>query len=206
MKVLIIGSGDFCCPSDFMERCVIACDGGLDHCMQNGIEPDYILGDFDSVSKGGLEFFKNKEKTVYPVKKDKTDIELGFDLAFELGADDITITGALSGTRLDHTLCNIELLKLCADKNIPARAINNNNEIMLLKGGQTLSVKNTGRYVSVLPLCEKIDGLTLDGFEYPLKDHDLHIGSSLCISNRAIGDNGIITIKNGIAAIICAKD
>ena len=110
-KFLIIGSGDFCCPSDFKERCVIACDGGLDHCAAHGIDPYRIIGDMDSVSPESLGHFKDRQMTVFPVKKDKTDIELGIELAFELGAKDIVLTGVLSGTRLDHTLCNIQLLK-----------------------------------------------------------------------------------------------
>ncbi|MBR6401702.1 MAG: thiamine diphosphokinase [Firmicutes bacterium] len=205
-KFLIIGSGDFCCPSDFKERCVIACDGGLDHCAAHGIDPYRIIGDMDSVSPESLGHFKDRQMTVFPVKKDKTDIELGIELAFELGAKDIVLTGVLSGTRLDHTLCNIQLLKKCADRGIAARAINATNDIFLLKGGMSADIADTGRYISVMPLCERAEGLTMTGFEYPLCGHTLELGTSLCVSNKISGKKGTVSLDKGVIAIISAED
>ncbi|MBQ6555211.1 MAG: thiamine diphosphokinase, partial [Firmicutes bacterium] len=121
MKALVIGSGEFYFPYEIKEWFVIACDGGLDHCRAHNISPDRILGDFDSVSADTFEFYKNSEKTVYPAKKDMTDLELGIRLAIELGAEEIIVTGALSSTRFDHSLCNISLLLICLEKGIKAK-------------------------------------------------------------------------------------
>lgn len=206
MKTLIIGSGDFAAPSDINDRFIIACDGGLEHCAKNGIRPDKILGDFDSVTQTSLDLYNDIPKTKFPVKKDMTDIELGLELAFELGTDDLVITGALSGTRLDHTLCNIQLLLKCLKRGINAVLINKTNEIRLLGGDNKLHIKNEGKYVSLLPVTMEVVGITLKGFEYPLENYTLEKGSSLCVSNIIIGDSGEIVLKNGICAVICAKD
>ena len=206
MKVLIIGSGDFKAPDDLSQRLVIACDGGLDHCAANGIRPDKILGDFDSVSEKSLEYFKDIPKTVYPAKKDMTDIELGMELAFELGAEDITTTGALSGTRLDHTLCNIQLLLKCLERGINARLINRTNRIELIDKNRSLCLENEGKYVSLLPITQSVEGITLTGFEYPLENFTLNKGTSLCVSNKIDKKIAKITIKKGILSVIVSED
>ncbi len=206
MKVLIIGSGDFKLPGDARERYIIACDGGLDRCAEYNLRPERILGDFDSVSQTSLDFFADIPKTRFPVKKDMTDIELGLELAFKLGASDITVTGALSGTRLDHTLCNIQLLLKCLKRGIVARIINKTNTIMLMDGKNKLRLSNDGRYVSILPVTQRITGLTLKGFEYPLENHTLKKGSSLCVSNKIAKKSAEIEIDGGIAAIFLSAD
>ena len=204
MKALVIGSGEFYFPYDTKGWYVIACDGGLDHCRTNNITPDRILGDFDSVTDETLEFYKDYEKKVYPVKKDMTDLELGIRLAIELGAEEIVITGALSSTRFDHSLCNISLLLICLKNGIKASVINKNNKIFLLK--DSCIMKNEDRYVSFLSVTPKTEGLTLEGFEYPLENFTLTQGTSLCISNRITEETAVVSVKSGILAVISSID
>lgn len=207
-KALVIGSGDFKCPEDVNERIIIACDGGLEYCREFNLSPDYILGDFDSVTPQTLEFYSDRDKTTYPTKKDMTDIELGLRLAIDIGAEDITITGAVSGSRFDHSICNIQLLCICIEKGITARIINKTNTIILLGGGsgKKLTLKNENTYISLLPLTKTVKGITVTGFEYPLDNYDLFMGSSLCVSNRIIDDYGCISVDEGILIVISALD
>ena len=204
MKALIIGSGEFYFPYDTSDRFVIACDGGLDHCRAHNIKPDRILGDFDSVSPDTLEFYKNNEKTVYPKKKDMTDLELGIRLAIELGADEMMITGALSSSRFDHSLCNISLLLICLEKGIKAEIINEKNRIFLLKDKCTL--KKSDSYVSFLSVTPVTRGLTLKGFEYPLENYELAQGTSFCVSNSIIDEFAEVFVDSGILAVIMSND
>lgn len=206
MKALVIGSGEFRCPPDVSKRVVIACDGGLDHCRRAGIEPDHILGDFDSVSPETLAFFGDREKKQYPARKDMTDLELGIRLAAELGAGDITITGALSSSRFDHSLCNIQMLLICMEKGISARIINPKNTVMLAEAGKKHIVKNERRYLSLLPFTDSVEGIVLEGFEYPLNGYTLKKGSSFCVSNEIKEGNGIISFDSGVLIIIASDD
>ena len=68
---------------------VICCDSGLRHAKALGIRPDYIVGDFDSVSPEVWDYYKGQGIPVrqFPARKNETDMELGVLLALELGAN-----------------------------------------------------------------------------------------------------------------------
>ena len=97
---------------------IIASDKGLEVLDNCNIKPNYIIGDFDSLNEEILQKYVNDDK-VKIIKlnpeKDYTDTHMALKLAIELKSTNITIIGAI-GTRLDHTLANIHILKL----NIPS--------------------------------------------------------------------------------------
>src|SRR5699024_8435931 len=90
--------------SDF----ILAADGGIRYTIKAGINPDLVMGDFDSISKKHLDLIKDKGISIeqFPVKKDKTDSELCVDYLIDKGAKHIVLFGAL-GSRIDHSLANI---------------------------------------------------------------------------------------------------
>lgn len=57
-----------------------------------------------------------------------------------------------------------------------------------------------GKYISFLPLSEEIRGLTLTGFRYPLKNHDLSLwkNAGLCVSNEILGERAQLTLESGV--------
>ncbi len=69
-------------------------------------------------------------------------------------------------------------------------------------------VKNEafGKYVSLLPFYERAEGVTLEGFYYPLKEATVVKGSSLCISNEITAKRAKITVGKGIMILILSKD
>ena len=87
--------------------------------------PDYILGDFDSIDKKVLEKYKTQKITIYELKpeKDFTDTEEAINLAIKLKSSEFVIIGAI-GTRIDHVLANINVLKIALDNNIKAQIMN----------------------------------------------------------------------------------
>ena len=46
------------------DRTIIAADRGLEACVSLGIEPDFVIGDFDSLDKTVREEFLSQEKNV----------------------------------------------------------------------------------------------------------------------------------------------
>ena len=62
-----------------------------------------------------------------------------------------------------------------------------------------------GKYVSFLPLTEKVLGITLDGFKYPLHNKDISIlgNPSLCVSNEVLGERAEISFRKGV--LICVE-
>ena len=116
-KCILIGAGDLTMGELTVseEDYVIAVDGGLSYCGILNVEPDLILGDFDSVSeqeKLAVEQLKQAvpEKICQlPVCKDDTDMLAAIKKGLGLGYTDFRIYAATGG-RFDHTLANIQCL------------------------------------------------------------------------------------------------
>ncbi|MBR4934364.1 MAG: thiamine diphosphokinase, partial [Anaerotignum sp.] len=133
MKAVIFGGApireyDFC--KEYLKDAdvVICCDAGMRHTKELGIDPDYIVGDFDSVSADVLEYYKGKDIPIrqFPTRKNETDMELGIFLALELEADDIVLMGGI-GDRFDHTLANAHYLLSLLKKGVRARLVDDKN-------------------------------------------------------------------------------
>ena len=59
-----------------------------------------------------------------------------------------------------------------------------------------------GQTVSLLPLSYTVTGITIDGFEYPLKDGAMEIGIPYGVSNRLVATRGVISVKTGHLLVI----
>ena len=46
--------------TELIESCetIVACDGGGNHCLEYGLIPDYLTGDFDSIESPAIEKFR----------------------------------------------------------------------------------------------------------------------------------------------------
>ena len=185
---------------------IICADGGTDYCIKANLIPNIIIGDLDSISKKGLNFIEENNISIvkFPVKKDNTDTELAIDYLIEKGFIDITLLGAI-GSRMDHSLGNILLLKKLKDKNIKGKIIDHHNIIYLVDN--KLKVKSRANfYVSIIPITDNGIEVSLKGFEYPLFEAKLEFGSTLGISNSVSENYGFIEIHNGMALVIISKD
>lgn len=211
MSVLIIGSGSNI-DIDIFEfensniEYVICADGGLEKAENLKLIPDIIIGDLDSVNKLVLKKYldMNIELIKYPAEKNNTDMELAIEYALEKGFKDIILIGA-TGSRLDHTFANILLIESYYKKGIKLKIIDNNNIIQLITNNMEIQNKRD-YFVSIVPITEFIEGLTLKGFKYPLNNVIVNRGSTLCISNQIVSEKGIITLNKGTALLFISKD
>ena len=211
MKCVIIANGDLEYTDGMIgiikgARMIVCADGGARHLRALNILPHVMIGDFDSIDPDDQEFFKkNQIKTLrFPSRKDQTDSELCLDWALKNNATDITLLG-VTGTRLDHTLANIFLLKKLALQNIPARIINKNNQIHIVTDSITIEGR-AKEFLSIIPITEDVTGITLKGLEYPLKNADLKMGSCRGVSNYFKDNRACISIKTGALIVIKSKD
>lgn len=211
MSVLIIGSGGDVCRSRFENiniDCVICADGGLEKAEKLGLKPSMIIGDFDSVDRNVLKKYSrlNIEMAAFPSEKDYTDMELAIEYAVQRGAKDIVMTGA-TGTRLDHTTANIHLLEKYHYLGIDIVIIDNNNYIKIISDNTDMEIEyQDNSFVSLLPVTEKIEGLTLMGFKYPLTDVIVERGTTFLISNEITQKTGRIILKKGTALVFISND
>ena len=188
---------------------VIAVDAGLEAVKALGLEPDMIVGDFDTVKPEILEYYRSREHIIWEThqpEKDETDTELALLKAQAIGCTQIVILGATGG-RMDHMLGNLHLLYPCLQKGIEAYILDRQNRMYLIDGEHTFrSSELWGKYISFLPLTEQVNGITLTGFKYPLYLKDIEIGTSLCISNELEGEEGGITFTDGVLIVVESHD
>jgi thiamine pyrophosphokinase len=185
---------------------VICVDGGAKYLRKLGIVPNVLIGDLDSISNEDLAYFKdmNVEIMKYPSQKDMTDAEIAVDYAVDKGFKEIVVIGGI-GTRFDHTLANIFLLKKLLDKGIKGILANEKNEITLIKDRIKIE-KEEDVKVSLLPLTGIVEGITTKGLYYPLNCEDIEIGSSRGVSNEFKDEIAEVSIKSGILIVIKSKE
>ena len=74
----------------------------------------------------------------------------------------------------------------------------------------TLTIKKSNNkekeFISLIPYTEKVTGITLTGFKYPLKNETLTLGISRGISNELLEEEGKIKISQGILMVIRSRD
>lgn len=187
---------------------VIAADKGLMYADKLNCRVDYILGDYDSVQPEILEKYRkeNVELITFPCEKDYTDTHLAIKTAIEKGAKKISIIGA-TGTRLDHTMANIQNMLMALRSGIFCYIINENNKIYVSDKKVIIKKKEQyGKYISLIPMTDKVLGVTLTGFHYPLDKYTLEQGFSVGISNEIQSEEAMIELEEGILIIYETND
>ncbi len=202
-----------CFDRNYGFDCVILVDSGLEPAEKLNLVPTAIVGDFDTVRPEVLDRYrrstgKNTLWDEHRPEKDETDTELAIHTAIRLGCTRLAILGATGG-RLDHELSNIHLLKVCMDAGVEAALYDAHNRVTLLMGGRSFRKDAAyGKYVSFIPLTERVRGITLTGFKYPLTGRDISIGreAGLCVSNEIAEETAEIRFEEGILICVESKD
>lgn len=211
MRALILVNG----PIDQPERIerhileadlIVAADGGTRHARRLGLLPHLLVGDLDSVDPKERLMLEVAGTTIlqFPPHKDQTDLELAMMAVRERGCQEVIILGAL-GQRWDMTLANIMFLAaLPLDLDVCLQQ--GREEIRLLRGGQTLTIRGQpGNLVSLIPISQTAEGLTLTGLEYPLNNQDLLLGSTRGVSNVMLSDSARMELKKGAVLVVVTR-
>lgn len=188
---------------------LIAADSGMNFLHRNGLVPDVIAGDFDSVSDESLDAFSGMEDVeilrLNPIKND-TDTEFVIREAIRRGATDITILGA-TGTRLDHVMANVHLLGIGLEEGVSIQIVDAHNRIRMIEDSLQISKdEQFGTFISIIPAKGDAKGVTLEGMKYPLKDADVTYFSSLGISNEIIEKTARIYVEDGVLLVMESRD
>ncbi len=204
-RFVIFSGGDI---SDYsvvlINKCdtVICADCGLNHASKLGIYPDVIIGDFDSYS--GEDNFHDSEIIRCRPEKDDTDTMMCVKYALEHGAERIDIYGGLSG-RLDHTIANIQTLKYCAERNIPAVISDGFNRVLIQNNCSAEYCADDSCYFSIFAFTDSLFVKKLSGVKYPLENYRLVSGFPLGVSNEIISDKAFLDISEGYALVVFSK-
>lgn len=192
---------------------IIAVDGGLVAVNQLGICPTHIVGDFDTVDAELLKQYQLEKQIVireFQPKKDLTDGQIAIELALELGSTKMVLFGA-TGKRLDHLLGNLYLLYMAEQDGACCEIVDAYNRVRLLRANQHYKIEKKtqfGRYISLLPFTDRVEGVTLIGFQYPLTDFTItrFFQPTLGISNEVVEESGDIWFSEGILICVESED
>lgn len=212
MKIVIVSGGTP--PSyDLIKKeledstFLICADSGGNCLYEYNIIPNYVMGDFDSISKEALGFFENNGKCsieTYPKDKDFTDTELVLNKAIELGATEVVLLGC-TGTRIDHLMGNIGMLLRCLHMNIKASIKDEHNHIHITD--KPVRIKGEkGDTFSLQAYSEVVNSVNIIGAKYKLDNYDLILGDPRTISNEFLESEVEINFKSGVILIFYSRD
>lgn len=198
---LIVANGEF--PgARFLRRLareaalVIATDGAADRLLALGLEPDRVIGDFDSADPAVLHRFLPEQRIHVP-DQNRCDLEKALDYAVHLQCRQVTVAGAL-GKRLDHALTTVSLLVRYAPV-IRLRLIDRNAELIPVADRLEMRAK-AGDVLSLIALAP-VHGVTLTGVRWPLNDFTLQPGSR-GVSNVVVSPTVSVTVAEG-CLLVC---
>jgi thiamine pyrophosphokinase len=190
---------------------VVAADGGARLAPVLGVRIDAWVGDGDSLPVADLEALRaaGVPLTLASPDKDESDAELALLAAISMGADDVTVLGALGGQRLDHAVANIGLLAHPRLVGRRARLLDAASRVTLLDApladGSALHHDLGGRIgdvVSLLPFGERVEGITTAGLRYPLRDEPLEAGPARGLSNVRERHDASLVVRRGRLLVV----
>lgn len=211
MKVLVVAGGDLG-NLDYIKKnsldwdFIICADGGARHLEILGLNPNLLVGDFDSISPQLLKKYEELGTSIlkYPSQKDWTDTQLAVDIAIDKGAGVVDIIGAL-GNRWDHSYANVMLLYRLEKRGISARILNSNSTLLMSK--DILEIKGRiGQVLSLLPFGGDVFIKSSHGLAYPIEDLNMTMDCPMGVSNVLERENARVKVKSGWVIGVLARD
>lgn len=191
------------------DRLIIGVDAGVKFLYHNHILPDYIVGDFDSLSDEIVTYYK--EETKVPIRefnpvKDASDTEIATRLGMTLGCEKLVILGA-TGNRMDHMWANVQSLSIALEAGIQAEILDKWNRIRLIDGRTVMKREEAfGKYFSIFPLGSNVMDVSITGAKYPLSHYTLTSTGSMCVSNEFASDEVVIDFLMGTVILMETRD
>ncbi len=184
---------------------IVGVDRGIKHCLDTGLVPHILMGDFDSVSPEVLADarLKNSVTKSYPARKNSSDLELALHWLTEQSVARVTLLG-VSGGRSDHHLFNWLLpLQACWPFEISfidafVRAYIVTPHYPLIAPVQHLQT------ISLLPM-PSAKGVCTQGLDYALQYAEVASGCTLGLSNVAVSSSIEVSVEEGQLWVFVVK-
>lgn len=173
---------------------VIAADSGMMHAAALHLVPELWVGDFDSAGSELTMQYRDVPRETFPAEKDATDGAIAVDAAIGRGATEIILLGGLGG-QTDHTAGLLGQSIAIARRGVACLLTSGVEEAWpIIGGGMTVDLPPETR-LSIIPFTD-LQGLDLAGVKWPLQDRDVPVGSTLTLSNVALGPVAM-SLKSG---------
>lgn len=163
----------------------IAADSGMMHAAALGITPELWVGDFDSAGSELVIQYHDVPRVAFPPEKDATDGAIAVAEALRRGASGIVLIGGLGG-QADHTTGLLgQSLRLAWD-GIDCLLSSGVEEATPIIPGSAFLDLPPGTRLSIIPFAN-LEGLDIEGVKWPLRNRSVPLGSTLTLSNVAMG-------------------
>lgn len=195
--VILCGGGFSGLPEPVLDTdLLIAADKGLCYARQLDLQPDIILGDFDSLGyvPAGAE--------VHPVEKDDTDAMLAVRRGLEAGCDEFILYGSLDGDRVDHTVANFQLLAFLLQHGAKGTLVGIHQCATVIGNSSIRFEAGKKGNLSVFSMGNEARGVSIRGAKYCVEDVILTDSFPLGVSNSFTGECVEISVKDGRLLII----
>jgi thiamine pyrophosphokinase len=173
---------------------IIAADSGMMHAAALRVVPELWVGDFDSAGSELTIQYSDVPRETFPAEKDATDGAIAITEALHRGATSIVLAGGLGG-QADHTTGLLgQALGLARLGTRTLLTSGEEEAYPVVPGTMSLDLAPDTR-ISIVPFAD-LDGLDLDGVKWPLANRHVPLGSTLTLSNVALGETRI-TLRAG---------
>lgn len=207
-KCILIGAGDLTAGEIRVAEkdLVIAVDGGLSYCGILGVEPDIIIGDFDSVSEQEAEAVYTLESQIperiirLPREKDDTDMMAALKEGLSKGYRDFRIYAAMGG-RFDHAFANIQCLLYLKNHGAVGYLVDGTGMTLVIVNETVRFQRDLEGLLSLFSLEKESRGVTIRNMKYTLENENIRNDFPVGISNEFIGKEAEITVEDG--ALVC---
>ena len=187
---------------------IIAADGGHSRLKELSIEPDVLIGDFDSLAETAPH--EAGKILRFPVEKDDTDTMLAVRYGLEHGFRRFLLLCCLGGRRLDHSIATVQTLGFIAGHGGVGIACNtgegtdgeNGEEILLaVKNSRVVFPEGMKGDLSVFSLTGSSVGVDIENLKYSVKNAELTSLFPLGVSNSFIGKSSSVSVTDGVTLI-----
>lgn len=178
---------------------IICADAGYSLAILEGINPDIVIGDFDSSSKPS-----DIESRIIklPEMKDDTDTLSALRYGISLKPKEIIIVGGIGG-RFDHTFANIQSLIFAKRAGMDCILTDGDNIINAISDKSKIIIpKKDGFTLSIFSYTDECSGVCISGVKYPLIDAKLKNSFPIGVSNEITASRARIALLSGTLLII----
>ncbi len=169
---------------------IICCDGSAEKLIDEGIIPEAIVGDIDTLPQRIVTRFP--DRVIRIAEQETNDLTKAVTWCIKQGYADLVILGA-TGKREDHTIGNISLLAEYA-RNASVLMVTDTGILRPLPESSTVD-SFPGQQVSVFSV-DPATEITSEGLKYPLKNRRLESWWSGTL-NEAIAERFTLSFNGG---------
>lgn len=184
---------------------LIAADNGLTYLSRQGLVPDLVIGDYDSLEEAGKGVLAAMQKDhpeqviTLPVEKDDTDTLAAVREGLSRGYRSFVLYGALGG-RLDHTMANLQTLNFIKDAGGNGEIREGDLSVFLVRNETVEIPAGPAGNFALFAVDPEIHGVTERGMKYEANGLTITNRFPIGCSNHLFAEKkASVTVEDGTA-------